>query len=63
MFDFAWKANLRHVALLARHVAEPVAARRAGRGWLVAVGVVLALLAAGAITLAVLTAQALLRRG
>ena len=35
----------------------------AGRGWLVVVGVVLVLLAAGAITLAVLTVRALLRRG
>lgn len=63
VFDFAWKANLRNVALLERHVAEPTAARRAGRGWLLTVGVVVTLLAAGAIALGVLTVRALLRRG
>lgn len=63
VFDFAWKANIKNVALLERHVAEPGAARRAGRGWLVAVGAVLILLFAGAITLGVLTVRTLLRRG
>lgn len=63
VFDFAWKANLRNVALLERHVAEPVAARQAGRGWLVAVGGALVLLAAGGIVLGVLAVRALLRLG
>jgi hypothetical protein len=63
VFDFAWKANLRNVALLERHVAEPAAARRAGRGWLFAVGAALTLLVAGAVVLGVLTVRALLRRG
>jgi len=63
VFDFAWKANLRNVALLERHMAEPEAARRAGRGWLVAVGAALTLLVGGAILLGVLTVRALLRRG
>jgi len=29
IFDFAWKANLRNVALLERHLAAPVRAQRA----------------------------------
>lgn len=44
VFDFAWKANLRNVALLERHLAAPAGARRADRTFIV-------LLAAG--TLAV----------
>jgi hypothetical protein len=31
IFDFAWKANLRNVALLDRHLAAPVRAERADR--------------------------------
>lgn len=40
IFDFAWKANLRNVALLERHLAAPTDARRADRTFI-------ALLAAG----------------
>lgn len=40
VFDFAWKANLRNVALLERHLAAPPDARRADRTFI-------ALLAAG----------------
>jgi Domain of unknown function (DUF4112) len=52
IFDFAWKANLRNVALLERHLGAPVQAARADRFvvWLVLCGVlvmVLALLALG----------------
>lgn len=48
LFDAAWKANTRNVRLLDRHLADPGAARRAGRAWLLAVaggvvGVMLAL--------------------
>ena len=41
IFDFAWKANLRNVALLDRHLAAPVQAARADRSfvWLVVCGV------------------------
>lgn len=63
VFDFAWKANLKNVELLERHVTEPLAARRAGRGWLIAVGAALTVLLAGTIALGVLTVRALLRRG
>ena len=52
IFDFAWKANLRNVALLERHLAAPTRAERADRWfvWLVTSGVlatVLALLVLG----------------
>ena len=52
IFDFAWKANLRNVALLERHLAEPGRAARADRSFvlLVICGVLvmaLALLAVG----------------
>ena len=33
IFDFAWKANLRNVALLERHLAEPGRAARADRSF------------------------------
>ena len=41
IFDFAWKANLRNVALLERHLAAPARAERADRSfvWLVLFGV------------------------
>ena len=37
IFDFAWKANLRNVALLERHLAEPAQARRADRSFVLLV--------------------------
>jgi hypothetical protein len=37
IFDFAWKANLRNVALLERHLATPDRANRADRSFLVLV--------------------------
>jgi len=51
-FDFVWKANLRNVALLERHLAAPAQAGRADRAfvWLIISGVLvlaLALLALG----------------
>jgi hypothetical protein len=33
IFDFAWKANLRNVALLERHLAAPLRAERADRSF------------------------------
>jgi hypothetical protein len=52
IFDFAWKANLRNVALLERHLVAPDRAERADRSfvWLVIFGVLamaLGLLALG----------------
>jgi len=37
IFDFAWKANLRNVALLERHLATPVRAARADRSFVLLV--------------------------
>lgn len=37
IFDFAWKANLRSVALLERHLAAPARAERADRSFVVLV--------------------------
>lgn len=50
--DFAWKANLRNVALLERHLAAPGRAERADRSFVVlviggVVGVIVGLLAVG----------------
>jgi hypothetical protein len=61
VFDFAWKANLRNVALLERHVADPTAARRASILWLTAIGGTLVLLLAGVIVLGVMALRAVLR--
>jgi uncharacterized protein DUF4112 len=52
IFDFAWKANLRNVALLERHLAAPGRAERADRSFIVLVSfgvfvMVLGLLALG----------------
>lgn len=60
MFDVAWKANVRNLALLERYLEQPATTRRASTvvvgGILLAVG----LLAVGAITLTVLLFRALL---
>ena len=37
IFDFAWKANLRNVTLLERHLAAPVRAKRADRSFVLLV--------------------------
>ena len=37
IFDFAWKANLRNVALLERHLATPSGAARADRSFVLLV--------------------------
>jgi hypothetical protein len=42
LFDVAWKSNQMNVALLERHLGEPVATRRASR-WLVTGVVVVAI--------------------
>jgi hypothetical protein len=48
IFDFAWKANLRNVTLLQRHLMAPARAHRADRFFIVCViGGVTAVIAAG----------------
>jgi len=61
IFDFAWKANLRNVALLERHLATPARAARADRSFVVLVmGSVLALVL-GVLALGVLLTRWVLR--
>lgn len=61
VFDFAWKANLRNVELLERHVADPTSARRASTQWLTVIGVTLVALLAGVVALGVMALRAVLR--
>jgi hypothetical protein len=51
LFDFGWKANLKNVDLLQRHLDRPSEARRSGRLFLFALGTGLVLLLAGAVAL------------
>jgi hypothetical protein len=61
MFDVAWRANTRNVALLERHVAAPVETRAASRLVVGAVLLGIVLLLAGGIALAWLGLRALAR--
>jgi len=60
IFDVVWKANLKNVALIEHHLADPHEARRASRFWLFIVIAVLVLLAALGIAAGWLVARALL---
>lgn len=59
LFDAAWKANLKNVDLLEEHLADPRATRHASRRLLVAIGLVLLLVFAGAVALALVVLRAL----
>jgi Domain of unknown function (DUF4112) len=61
-FDAGFKANLRNLALLERHVEAPTASRRASRGFIAALALLLVLVLVGAVTLAILLVQLLLSR-
>lgn len=61
IFDVAWRANLKNVALIEHHLADPHGARRASRVWIVVVIVVLVLLALLGVAAGWLVARALLR--
>ena len=61
IFDVAWRANLRNIALIERHLADPHAARRASRAWIAAVLAALLLLTGFGIAAGWLVARALLR--
>lgn len=61
LFDVAWKANLKNVALIEQHLADPHGARAANRLWLMLVFLVLALLAALGIGAGWLVTRALIR--
>ena len=62
LFDFAWKSNARNVALLERHIAEPEKVRRSSAAIVLVLAILLALLAAGGIALAWVTARWLVSR-
>lgn len=61
VFDAAYKANVRNVRLLERHLQSPVRARRASVGWIVAAVTVLVLLLAAVLTVAFLAIRGLAR--
>lgn len=61
VFDVVWTANLRNVALLEHHVADPGAAHTASRRWLVLVAAALLVLVAGGLALGWLLTRTLLR--
>ena len=61
MFDVAWKSNLKNVALIEHHLADPHGARRASRAWILLVIALLLLLAALGIAAGWLVLRALLR--
>jgi hypothetical protein len=62
LFDAGFKANMRNLALLERHVEGPVASRRASRQFVAVLALLLVLLVVGAATLAFLVVQLLLSR-
>lgn len=56
-FDFAWKSNLRNVAILEKHLAQPSAAQRADRTFVTLVACALLAVIVGVLVLgALLTA-------
>ena len=62
LFDAGFKANMRNLALLERHTQVPGESRRASRGFVVLLAVVLGLVVVGAVALAVVVVQLLLSR-
>ena len=62
VFDAGFKANLRNLALLERHVKGPAASRRASRRFIALLTIALVLLLVGAATVSVLLVQLLLSR-
>jgi hypothetical protein len=60
LFDLGWKANLRNLALLERHLERPAETRAASRGLVAAVLVGLVLVVAAGLTVTALLLRALL---
>ncbi len=60
LFDVAWKANLKNMALLDAHLQQPAAARAGSRKALVLLSGVLLLLFVGAVAIGVLVAKLVL---
>jgi len=61
VFDVAWKANIRNVALLERHLAAPTPAKRADRLFVVLLLAGMAIVVAAAVTVAGVLSLWLLR--
>lgn len=61
VFDFVWKANVRNVALLERHVAAPAGAARADRAVVIAIAGGALALTAGLLALGTVLTVWLLR--
>ena len=61
LFDAAWKANLKNVRLLERHLADPRGAHRGSRRFLVVLAVAILLLTAGSVALALYLLRAFIR--
>jgi hypothetical protein len=61
VFDVAWRANTRNVALLQRHLAEPAAARAASRAVIAGVLLAMFLLVAAGLAVTWLALHALIR--
>jgi hypothetical protein len=57
LFDAGFKANMRNLALLDRHVQSPVPSRRASRRFVAVLAILLALVVVGAVALAVFLVQ------
>ena len=60
LFDIGWKANTRNLALIERHMAQPVVAARSSRMVVAGAFGVLALVVAGGMALAVTIIRAIL---
>jgi hypothetical protein len=60
LFDAGWKSNIRNVALIERHVAEPSDVRASSRMMVAAVALVLLLLAAGGLAVTIFAVRWLL---
>ena len=62
LFDAAWKANLRNLALLERHIAAPAPAKRADRLFVLGVSIALVALCVGMMVGGALLAVWVVRR-
>lgn len=60
LFDVAWKANTRNMALLERYIDRPAATKKSSSAFVLAIIAALALLAVGGIALAVVVVRWLL---
>ncbi len=61
LFDVSWKANVRNVELLGRHLEAPATTTRANRRWLIGLAIGLILLVGSAVALTVLVLRAVVR--